>query len=203
MGALARATLDPDYPAEIAVVVCNRPHAEGLKLAREMDVPFVVIDHKEFASREEHEEAVSEALAEARVELVCLAGYMRIMSEVFTNRWRGKIVNIHPSLLPAFTGIQTHERALDRGVRIHGCTVHFVNKQLDGGPIIMQGAVPVLINDTPETLGNRVLELEHDLYPRAIAMIATSRIRWSGDERVLHNGAQDDDVSTLKAHSED
>ncbi len=184
MGALARAAIDPEFPAEIVMVLSNRPHVEGLELAKEHGIAIRVVDHKEFESREDHEDSVANILKESGADLVCLAGYMRILGDGFINQWRGKLINIHPSLLPSFRGIDTHERALERGVRIHGCTVHFVNTELDGGPIIAQTAVPVFSDDTAETLSERVLTAEHELYPQALALIASKKIRWSGDDVV-------------------
>ncbi len=195
MGALARATMDPDFPAEIVLVLSNKPHVEGLALAQEHGIDIRVIDHKEFDDRETHEDAVTEALKEAGAELVCLAGYMRILGEGFVNSWRGRLINIHPSLLPSFRGIKTHERALERGIRIHGCSVHFVTAELDAGPIIAQTAVPVVPGDTAETLSDRILEAEHELYPHALELIASKRVRWSGDSGVADMDVTQNDVA--------
>lgn len=184
MGALARATMDPDFPAEIVMVLSNRPNVAGLELAAQHGIPIRVIDHKEFEDRDSHDDAVSAALRESGADTICLAGYMRILGDAFVSQWRGHLVNIHPSLLPSFRGVDTHARALEAGVRIHGCTVHFVNSELDGGPIIAQAAVPVLPGDTEDTLGARVLEAEHQLYPHALALIADKKVRWSGDDAV-------------------
>ena len=197
MGALARAAMDPDFAAEIVLVISNRPNVAGIDLAMEYDLPFRVIDHKPFGDRQSHENAMSEALQEAGVELICLAGFMRIFSDNFISTWRGKILNIHPSLLPSFRGIDTHERALDRGVRIYGCTVHFVNGELDGGPIILQGALPVAPGEDAASLAARVLELEHELYPRALGLIASGKIRWSGDSAVLDVDVGVNDVAQV------
>lgn len=198
MGALVRATINPDYPAEIVTVLSNRPHVPGLDVAMQYSIPIRVIDHTAFGTREEHEEAVSEALREAGAEIVCLAGYMRILSDNFLSLWRGQIINIHPSLLPSFRGVDTHERALERGVRIHGCTVHFVNADLDAGPIIAQTALPVHPGESPESLAARVLEAEHRLYPDALALIATGKIRWSGDDAVADMDVTPQDVAHLE-----
>lgn len=195
MGALARAAMAPDFPAEIALVISNRPNVGGIDLAMEYDLPFKVIDHKLFDDREAHENAMTEALREAGVELICLAGFMRIFSENFVSSWRGKILNIHPSLLPSFRGVDTHERALERGVRIHGCTVHFVNGELDGGPIILQGALPVTPGEDATSLSARVLKMEHELYPKALGLIASGKIRWTGDSTVLDVDVGVDDVT--------
>ena len=198
MGALARAAMASSFPAEIVLVLSNRPHVAGLELAQEHGIAIRVVDHKEFETREDHEDAVNEVLKESGAELVCLAGWMRILGDGFINQWRGKLINIHPSLLPSFRGIDTHERALERGVRIHGCTVHFVNAELDGGPIIAQTAVPVLPDDTAEILSERVLEAEHSLYPNALALIASKKIRWSGDDVVKDMDVEVSDVAVLQ-----
>ncbi|MEN0040124.1 MAG: phosphoribosylglycinamide formyltransferase [Pseudomonadota bacterium] len=184
MGAIARACMDPDFPAEIVLVISNRPKVEGLELAREHDLPIRVIDQDEFDTREDHEEAICTAMTEVGAELVCMAGYMRIVTQTLLGKWRGKVVNIHPSLLPAFRGVDTHVRAIDAGVRVHGCTVHFVSPELDAGPIIAQAVVPVCPHETPEHLAELVLEMEHKLYPHAIELIAKRLVRWSGDEAV-------------------
>ena len=194
MGALARATMDPDFPAEIALVISNRPNVAGIDLAMEHDLPYAVIDHDDFDTREAHEAAMTEALNAVGVELVCLAGYMRILTESFIKAWRGKILNIHPSLLPAFRGVDTHERALERGVRVHGCTVHFVNAELDDGPIVLQAVVPVLPGDDADSLSERVLVAEHEVYPRALELIANRKIRWSGDSSVQDINVSAEDV---------
>ncbi|MEL6946074.1 MAG: phosphoribosylglycinamide formyltransferase [Pseudomonadota bacterium] len=199
MAALLRATLDPDYPADIALVVSNVPSAGGILHAQEQGVPFKVIDHKTFDSREDHEDAVTQALKEAEIEFVCLAGYMRILSERFIKNWRGRLINIHPSLLPAFVGVDTHARAMERGVRVHGCTVHFVTGELDAGPIIAQRAVAVQPDDTEEALAARVLAQEQALYPLALQMVIEKRVRWSGDNAVVINGAIGEDLSGLQS----
>ena len=195
MGALARACMDPQFPAEIVLVLSNRPNVAGIDLAIEHGLPFRVIDHRDFQTRPDHEAAITEALEVAGAELVCMAGYMRILEDAFVNRWRGRLINIHPSLLPSFRGVDTHERALARGVRIHGCTAHFVNSELDGGPIIAQAAVPVLPQDDAETLGARVLEMEHRLYPKALELIATKQVRWSGEDAKLAAGIAVGDIT--------
>ena len=188
LGALARAAIDPDYPAEFVIAISNRPNAPGIEVARELGIPVRVIDGKAYETREAHEAALTDALRAAGVQLVCLAGYMRILSDTFVQRWRGKCVNIHPALLPAFRGVDTHARALERGVRIHGCTVHYVDAELDGGPIVAQTAVPVELGDTEEALAARVLEAEHALYPHCVAMIAGGKVRWSGGAVVVTKG---------------
>ena len=195
MGALARAAMDPDFSAEIVMVLSNKPNVAGLELAQEHGIPIRVIDHKDFEGREDHETAITEALKDVGAELVCLAGYMRILGEGFVNAWRGRLINVHPSLLPSFRGIETHERALERGIRIHGCSVHFVTAELDAGPIIAQAAVPVVPGDTAETLADRVLEAEHELYPHALSLIASKKVRWSGDSAVADSDVTENDVA--------
>ncbi len=190
MGALGRATLDPDFPVEIVMVVSNKPDVEGIDLALDLGLPYRVVDQSGFESREEHESAITEVLKEAGAELVCLAGYMRILTNRFLDAWRGKVINIHPSLLPALRGVDTHARALEHGVRVHGCTVHFVSPELDAGPIIAQATVPVLPGDTEDALSARVLQVEHELYPKALALVAERRVRWSGS-----GGLNDVDVT--------
>ncbi|WP_043539260.1 phosphoribosylglycinamide formyltransferase [Salinarimonas rosea] len=172
MVALLAAARDPDYPARIVLVLSNRPDAGGLSLAREAGIPTAVVDHAAYPDRESFDAALDARLREAGVELVVLAGFMRILTEGFVRAWEGRMINIHPSLLPAFRGTRTHERALAAGVAEHGCTVHHVVPELDAGPTIAQARVPVLPGDTPETLAERVLAEEHTLYPRALADVA-------------------------------
>lgn len=169
------------FPAEIALVVSNIEGAAGLDRARKAGIKTLVIDHREFESRASFDEAVASALEAHDVRLVCLAGFMRILSKAFVDRWRDRIINIHPSLLPAFKGLHVHERVLEAGVRITGCTVHFIRPEMDEGPIIVQGAVPVLADDTPESLADRVLEVEHRIYPLAVKLIAEGKARVVGD----------------------
>ncbi len=173
MAALAEAARAADYPAEIAIVISNRPHAPGLERARQAGIKSLVIDHKAYPSREAFDDAVEAALHAEGVELVAHAGFMRIQSEAFATRWLGRQLNIHPSLLPAFKGLHPQKQALDAGVLISGCTVHFVTPELDSGPIIAQAAVPVHAGDSPETLADRILEAEHRLYPHALRLVAS------------------------------
>jgi phosphoribosylglycinamide formyltransferase-1 len=177
MMALVDAARAPEFPAEVAVVISNRPAARGLDLARNAGVKAVAIDHKAFAAREAFDAAVEAVLATEGVELVCHAGFMRIQSADFATRWLGRQLNIHPSLLPAFKGLNAQSQALQAGVRIAGCTVHFVTPELDSGPIIAQAAVPVLPGDTVDALSARILIAEHRLYPIALALAATGRAR--------------------------
>lgn len=173
--ALLDACAAPDFPAEIALVISNIPEVYALERAAKAGVPTQVIRHKDFASREDFDAALDAALRQAGVELVCLAGFMRLLTPGFTEAWRDRLINIHPSLLPSFRGLHTHERALEAGVRLHGCTVHVVRPELDEGPIIVQGAVPVLPGDTPDTLAARVLMVEHRIYPLALRLLAEGR----------------------------
>ena len=185
--ALLDAAARPGYPARIALVVSNRPDAHGLERARRAGIPAVTVDHKAHGSRETFEAEVEVALAAAGAEIVCLAGLMRVLTPGFVGRWRDRMLNIHPSLLPAFHGLHTHARALAAGVRVHGCTVHLVRVELDEGPVLVQGVVPVLLDDTAERLAARVLEVEHRCYPRALALLASGRARVEG-ERVAVAG---------------
>ena len=166
--ALLDAAAAPDFPAEIVCVVSNRPGVRGLERAAAAGVPAQVIDHKAYDGRAPFEDALHEALRNVGVDVVCLAGFMRVLTAGFVHRWPGKILNIHPSLLPAFKGLHVHRQALDAGVRVSGCTVHVVTPDLDDGPIIGQAAVPVLPGDTEHTLAARTLRAEHRLYPAAL-----------------------------------
>ena len=165
-----------DFPAEIVLVISNVAAAPGLARAADAGIPIEVIEHTKFPSRQAFDMALDTALKERGVEFVCLAGFMRVLTTEFVEAWRDKIVNIHPSLLPAFRGLHTHERAFEAGVRIHGCSVHFVRPGLDDGPIIVQAAVPVLQEDDATTLAARVLEVEHRCYPLALKLIAQGRV---------------------------
>ena len=175
MMSLIEAASAPGYPVEIAVVVSNRPDAHGLARAQAANIPTRTVDHKAYADRASFDAALDAVLEDEQVDLVCLAGFMRLLTAEFTRKWFGRMINIHPALLPSLKGLHTHERALEEGVRIHGCTVHFVTPEMDVGPIIMQAAVPVLDGDTPETLGARVLVQEHLIYPAALRLVAEGR----------------------------
>ena len=188
--ALIRACADPSFPAEICLVVSNRPDAAGLRGAGAAGLATRVIDHKRFADRQGFEAALDAALQEARAEFICNAGFMRVLTEWFVERWRDRQINIHPSLLPVFPGLDTHARALAAGVRLTGCTAHFVRTEVDAGPIIVQAAVPVLPADDEGTLAARVLEAEHRIYPLALRLIAEGRVEVV-DERVHIEGAAD------------
>ncbi|MDE1174667.1 MAG: phosphoribosylglycinamide formyltransferase [Parvibaculaceae bacterium] len=178
---LIEACAAPGFPAEIVTVISNRPEAAGLAIARAAGIPALAIDHKLYPGREAFDAELDRALEAAGVELVCNAGFMRILSDGFVARWHNRQINIHPSLLPAFKGLHVHRRVLEEGVRITGCTVHFVRPAMDEGPIIAQAAVPVRQDDTPETLAARVLEAEHLLYPAALGLVASGRARVTGE----------------------
>jgi len=172
-------------PAEIVLVVSNKPDAGGLEHARRANIPTRTIDHRQFPDRASFDAAMTEALRAAGVELVCLAGFMRLLTPGFVATWKNRMINIHPSLLPAFTGLDTHARALAAGVRFAGCTVHFVRDETDTGPIIVQAAVPVLADDTADSLAARVLEAEHRAYPLALRLLAEGRVRVEGDRAIV------------------
>jgi phosphoribosylglycinamide formyltransferase 1 len=177
LAALIAAAKAPDFPAGIAVVISNRPEAGGLAHAAAAGIPAVTVDHTRFGSdREAFERTLQRELEVHNADLVCLAGFMRLLTPSFVRRWEGRMLNMHPALLPAFKGLHTHEAALKAGVRIHGATVHFVVPEMDSGPIICQGAVPVHDGDTPETLAARVLAVEHRLYPMALRLVAEGRV---------------------------
>lgn len=188
MGALIAAALDSGFPARIVSVISDKPEAKGLEHAREFGIEALAIPRNEYASKAEHEAAVIAALDASGARIIALAGYMRLLSGDFVKRYAGRMINIHPSLLPAFPGLATHERALAAGCRVHGCTVHFVTEGMDEGPIIEQEAVRVERGDTPDTLAARVLEAEHRIYPLALAMLARGEVRMSGDNRAQFAG---------------
>jgi phosphoribosylglycinamide formyltransferase 1 len=182
MTALVAAAKHADYPADIALVLSNRPDAAALGRARDSGITTAVIDHTLYGKdREAFEQAVQVVLEDHRIEIVCLAGFMRLFTPWLVTRWTGRMLNIHPALLPGFRGLHTHERALAAGVKIHGATVHFVVPEVDSGPIIAQAAVPVLDHDTPETLAERVLAVELRLYPLALALVAGGKVSIAGD----------------------
>lgn len=166
--ALIDVCASPDYPARIMLVISNKEEAFGLKRAEKAGITTRIIKHKDFPAREQFDAALHQALVEEKVEFVCLAGFMRLLTPGFVEKWQGRMINIHPSLLPSFKGVDTHAQALAAGVRIHGCSVHHVVAEMDAGPLIIQAAVPVLPSDTPEILGARVLKAEHVIYPIAL-----------------------------------
>ena len=174
--ALIDAASDPDFPAEITLVISNQPGVKSLERAAGAGIKAKVIDHTDFPDRSSFEQSVDSAFRSAGCEIVCLAGFMRILTSDFVEEWSGRLLNIHPSLLPAFPGLATHNRALEAGVRVAGCTVHLVSTELDAGPIVIQAVVPVHQDDTPESLAARVLVQEHVIYPKALAWLATKRV---------------------------
>jgi len=185
MASLIAAAAKPGFPAEIVTVISNRPNAEGLTRAAEAGIATVALDHKAYADRPAFDAALDAALRAANIDIVCLAGFMRLLTPEFTRAWQGRMINIHPALLPSFKGLHTHERALIEGVKIHGCTVHFVTAEMDVGPIIMQAAVPVMEDDTSSTLGTRVLAQEHVIYPAALRLVCEGRARIDGARAVI------------------
>jgi len=196
MNALISAAMKPDYPAEISLVLSNRPDARGLERAAELGIPTAVVDHKTFpGDREAFERQVDAVLKEHRIDIVALAGFMRILTPFLVNAWTNRMINIHPALLPAFRGLATHERALEEGVKLHGATVHYVSSEMDDGPIIIQGAVPVLDADTPDSLAARVLEVEHKIFPRALELVASGKAKVAGTR--VTGGVQDAETGVL------
>ncbi|MBV9219870.1 MAG: phosphoribosylglycinamide formyltransferase [Methylobacteriaceae bacterium] len=181
MGSLIGAARDPDFPAEIALVLSNRPEAEGLSVAKAAGIATAAIDHRIYAGRAAFEGSCQAMLDIHRIDLICLAGFMRMLTPAFVEHWRERMINVHPALLPAYPGLNTHARALADGVKIHGCTVHYVVPEMDAGPIIAQAAVAVLDADTSETLAARVLAQEHVLYPTALRLVASGAARIEGN----------------------
>jgi phosphoribosylglycinamide formyltransferase-1 len=196
LAALIAASKQPDYPAEIVLVLSNRPEATGLAHSEASGIRTAIVDHKACADRPAFEKALDAALRSVDTEIACLAGFMRLLTPDFVAAWRDRLINIHPSLLPAFPGLHTHEQALTAGVKIHGATVHFVRAETDSGPIIAQGAVPVLAEDDAVALAERVLKVEHRIYPLALKLVASGAARVVG-ERVIIDGAPVDAGTTL------
>ncbi len=184
-GSNMAAILAAGLPLEVAAVISNVPHAGGLELAAAQGIPTAVVDHRHYAERAAFDAALMAAIDRHAPQLVVLAGFMRIFTPQFVAHYQGRLINIHPSLLPAFPGLHTHRQALAAGVRIHGCTVHFVTDKLDHGPIVAQAAVPVLAEDTEALLGARVLRREHEIYPRALRWWAEGRLESLQDGRIL------------------
>ena len=183
---LIDATAEPGFPAAIALVISNIPDVYGLERAKLAGIPTRVVDHKSFAGdKAAFEDALHAELSAAGVELVCLAGFMRLLSAGFVNRWHDKLINIHPSLLPAYKGLHTHQRAIEAGEKFGGCTIHFVRPAMDDGPIILQAPVPIIAGDTPDTLATRVLVEEHRIYPEAVRLIASGRFRVDGERALV------------------
>ena len=175
MEAILAATHEPEYPATISIVISDNADAVGIETARKANIEAKAFQRSDYSSRAEHEKAIMQAIDDAGAELICLAGYMRILSAGFADKYQGRLINIHPSLLPKYKGLDTHQRALDAGETEHGCTVHFVNSEMDGGKIIAQAKVPVFKDDTADTLSARVLVEEHKLYSKVIADLAKIR----------------------------
>jgi len=197
MAALIAAARASDFPAEIALVLANRPQAAGLAAAGAAGIPTAVVDHAGFGQdREGFERALQGELDARRIEIVCLAGFMRLLTTWIVARWEGRMINIHPALLPAFKGLDTHARAIAAGVKIHGATVHFVIPEMDSGPIILQGAVAVREDDTADALAARVLAVEHKIYPAALRLLAEGRVHLA-DGRCRIDGACPDDRMLL------
>lgn len=185
MSALIDAANESDFPAEIVGVISNKPDAGGLEIASQHGIPTSVVRLKDHADKNAADDAITDILKAWNVEIVCLAGFMRLLSAGFCKKWNGRAINIHPSLLPDFPGLDTHRKALEAEVTEHGCTVHFVTADMDAGPVIGQVAVPVLLGDTPSMLAERVLKAEHKIYPWALAQIASGEI--SIDTAKRHN----------------
>jgi len=192
--ALIEAGENPSFPAPIVLVISNAAEAPGLNYAAAAGIPVKIIPHGEFERRDQFDAAVDEELRSAKTEIVCLAGFMRLLTDEFVQKWHGRLINIHPSLLPSFKGVRVHERALAAGVRISGCTVHFVTPEMDSGPPIAQAAVPVHTEDDPDTLGARVLAAEHRLYPLALRMVAEGRVRLEGGKAVFSDCSSMDEM---------
>ena len=193
MAALIDAAKSPDFPAEIVAVISNRADALGLERAAASGIPTIVIESRPFGKdRAAFDQALEAVLGNYRVELICLAGFMRLFAAEFVQRWYGKMLNIHPSLLPSFPGLDPHGQALQAGVKISGATVHFVIPETDAGPIIMQGAVTVADGDTAETLSQRILGIEHRIYPEALRLLASGKLRLEGDICKVAGGADRD-----------
>jgi phosphoribosylglycinamide formyltransferase-1 len=200
MAALIAAAQTQDYPAEIALVLSNRPDAKGLATAREAGLATAVVDHTRFGKdREAFERAIQDELEAARIDILCLAGFLRLLTPWFVSRWDGRMINIHPALLPAFKGLDTHERAIAAGVKIHGATVHFVVPEMDSGPVIAQGALGVRDDDTAETLAARVLAIEHQIYPLALRLVAEGRVRIENGRCRIEGAAASDHILLVPA----
>jgi phosphoribosylglycinamide formyltransferase-1 len=197
MAALIEAAKAKDFPAEIVLVLSNRPDAGGLASARAAGIETAVVDHTKYGKdRAAFERALQAAIEKQRVDLVCLAGFMRLLTPWFVGQWPGRMINIHPALLPAFKGLDTHKRALAAGAKVHGASVHFVVPEMDSGPIIMQGAVAVRADDTEQTLAARVLNVEHKIYPQALRLVTEGRVTVENG-RCLIDGKPVPDASTL------
>lgn len=198
LAALIGAAAERDYPAEIAVVISDKAEAAGLNLAASMGVSAIALERSQFDSKAAHDEAIDAALQSHKVEIVALAGYMRLLTTPFVEKWQGRMINIHPALLPLFKGLDTHRRALEAGMRIHGSTVHFVTPDMDDGPIIAQAAVPVLLDDDADSLAARVLKTEHRIYPMALRLLAEGKVRFD-DGRAVFGSFNDESAGAVMA----
>ncbi len=200
MSALIAACMDPSYPGQIVGVLSNHANAPGLDTARRYDIPGTAIEQAAYANRQAQENALLAALEGLRPDIVCLAGYMRILSDAFVKRFSGRMINIHPSLLPLFPGLDTHQRALSAGMRVHGCTVHFVTERMDEGPIIAQAAIRIEPEDTVATLSDRLLRAEHRLYPHALRLVLDGTVRMSNGQAIVKAVAKrEEDAETTRA----
>jgi phosphoribosylglycinamide formyltransferase 1 len=205
MAALIEAAHAPGYPAEIVGVISDNADAQGLAVAESNGVSTKVVARKDFSSKEAHDQAIDATLHVFGADIVCLAGYMRLLTTPFVDEWKGRMINIHPSLLPLFKGLDPHGQVLQSGMRLHGCSVHFVTPAMDDGPIIAQAAVPVLANDTADTLAQRVLKAEHQLYPLALALLADGKVSLENGKSAFHGAAdlvsRDARLFSLAPHS--
>jgi phosphoribosylglycinamide formyltransferase-1 len=202
MTALIEAARDPSYPADIALVVSNRPDAAGLRRAADAGIATAIVDHRTYGrDREAFERALQDVLLQHRIDIVCLAGFMRILTAWFVGQWPEKLLNIHPALLPAFKGLDTHRRAIEAGAKEHGATVHFVVPEMDSGPVIAQARVPVLDDDTEAALAARVLAVEHRIYPLALKLVASDRVRVENGRCIIAGPVSADDALFLSAQS--
>ena len=199
MEKLVEAAADPGFPAEIVAVISDKPEAGGLAKARAHGIAAHALARKTYGSKQEHEAAILALLAGIAPDFICLAGYMRLLSADFIRAYEGRIINIHPSLLPLFPGLDTHQRALDAGMRIAGCTVHFVTEGMDEGPVIGQAVVPVIPDDDAETLAKRILTVEHQLYPAALARLAAGGVRMESGRTVFSANAEENAAQSLIA----
>ena len=185
--ALIDACTHDEFPAQIALVLSNKADAYGIERAKKASIATKVINHKDYENREAFEDDINVALKECETELVCLAGFMRILGADFVNGWKDRMINIHPSLLPSYKGLHTHVRAIEDGVRFAGCTVHYVRPEMDDGPIILQAAIAIAASDTPDSLAAKVLQAEHKIYPEAVKLIAERRIRIRGHKAIIED----------------
>jgi len=196
MTALIATAADPSYPAEIVGVISDRANAAGLGIAQSRGIATKVVQRADHPSKDAYDAAIDAALTGFGADIVALAGYMRILGRGLVEKWQGRMINIHPALLPAFKGLDTHARAIRAGVRIHGCSVHFVTPEMDDGPIIAQAAVPVMVGDNEDTLAARVLKVEHRLYPLALGLVAEGKARMEKGHTVFAHFADDADNAT-------